>query len=45
MHRPSSGNSPVLTSREAFLKVNRKLYRVCIQSVMGYASETWAVKV
>jgi len=35
----------VLTSRGASLKVKRKVYRVCIQSVLGYASETWTMKV
>jgi len=37
--------APVLTSRGASLKVKGKVYRACIQSVLGYASETWAVKV
>jgi len=36
--------APVLTSREAALKVKEKVYRACIQSVLGYVSET-AVKV
>jgi len=33
----------VLTSRRGFLKV--KVYRTCIQRVLGYASETWVIKV
>jgi len=36
--------SPILTSRGASLKVKGKLYRTCVQSVMTYGSETWAVK-
>jgi len=35
----------VLTLRAASLKVKGKVYRACIQSVLGYASETWAIKV
>jgi len=36
---------PLLTSRGASFKVNGQVYRACIQSVLGYASETWALKV
>ena len=37
--------SPILTSRGASLKVKGKLYSACVQSVMIFGSETWAVKV
>jgi len=37
--------APVLTSKGASLEVKGKVYRVGIQSVLGYASETWAMKV
>ena len=37
--------SPILTARDASQKVRGKVYRVCVQSVMVYFSETWAVKV
>ena len=36
--------SPILTSRSASLKVKGKLYSACVQSVMIFGSETWAVK-
>ena len=37
--------APILTSRGASLKVKGKIYRACVQSVMVYGSETWAMKV
>jgi len=37
--------APVLTSRETSLKGSGKVFRACIQSVLGYAGETWAMKV
>ena len=37
--------SPVLTARGASLKIKGKLYTSCVQSVMMYGSETWAMKV
>ena len=37
--------SPIQTSRGASLKVKGKLYSACVQSVMTYGSETWAMKV
>jgi len=37
--------TPILTSRGASLKVKGKIYRACVQSVMLYGSETWAMKV
>jgi len=35
----------VLTSWGASLKVKGEVYRACIQSGLGYASETWTMKV
>jgi hypothetical protein len=35
----------ILTSRGASLKLKGKLYKVYVQSVMVYGSETWAMKV
>jgi hypothetical protein len=37
--------SPILTARRASLKLKGKVYRTCVQSVMVYGSETWAMKV
>jgi len=37
--------SPFLTSRGVSLKVKGKLYSTCVQCVMIYGSETWAMKV
>jgi hypothetical protein len=37
--------SPLLTARGASLKIKGKLYTSCVQSVMMYGSETWAMKV
>ena len=36
--------SPILTARKALLKLKGKVYRTCVQSVMVYGSETWAMK-
>ena len=36
--------APILTTKGASLKLKGKLYRACVQSVMAYGSETWAVK-
>ena len=36
--------SPILTARSASLKPKGKVYRNCVQSVMVYGSETWAMK-
>ena len=36
---------PILTMRGTSLKVKGKIYKVCVQSVMMYGSETWAMKV
>jgi hypothetical protein len=37
--------TPILTLRGMSLKMKGKIYRACVQSVMVYGSETWAVKV
>ena len=36
--------SPILTARKASLKLKRKVYQTCVQSVTLYDSETWAMK-
>ena len=36
---------PILTTRGTSLKVKGKIYKACVQSVMMYGSETWAMKV
>ena len=36
--------SPTLTARKASLKLKGKVYSTCIQSVLVYGSETWAMK-
>jgi hypothetical protein len=36
--------SPLLTLRGISLKLKRKLYSVCVQSVLVYGRETWALK-
>ena len=35
----------ILTTRGASLKMKGKIYRSCVQSVMVYGSETWAMRV
>jgi hypothetical protein len=37
--------APILTARRVSLKLKGKMYRSCVQRVLVYASETWAVKV
>ena len=37
--------TPILTSRGATLKAKGRIYKACVQSVMVYGSETWAMKV
>ena len=34
----------ILTARRASLKLKEKVYRTCVQSLMVYGSETWAMK-
>jgi hypothetical protein len=36
--------APILTARGASLVVKGKIYRACVQSVLIYGSETWAMK-
>ncbi len=36
--------TPILTSRGASLAVKGKVYKACVQRVMMYGSETWAMK-
>ena len=36
--------SHILTARRASLKLKGKVYRTCVQSVMVYGGETWAMK-
>ena len=36
---------PILTMRGTSLNVKGKIYKACVQSVMMYGSETWAMKV
>ena len=35
--------SPILTARRASLKLKGKVYHTCVQSVLVYGSETWAL--
>jgi hypothetical protein len=37
--------APLLTMRGASLKMKGKIYRICVQTVMMYGSETWPMKV
>ena len=36
--------SHILTTRDVSLSIKGKLYRACVQSVLVYGSETWAMK-
>ena len=36
--------SPIFTARRASLKLKGKVYRTCVQRVMIYGNETWAMK-
>jgi len=36
---------PILTKRGASLKIKGKIYGACVQSVLVYGTETWAMKV
>ena len=35
---------PILTMRGTPLKVKGKIYKACVQSVIMYGSETWAMQ-
>ena len=37
--------SHILTTRGASLSIKGKVYRACVQAVLVYGSETWAMKV
>ena len=37
--------SPILTARGASYRIKGKIYRACVQSVLTYGTETWAMKV
>ena len=37
--------SPILTARGASYRIKGKIYRACVQSVLTYGNETWAMKV
>ena len=36
--------SPILTVRGASYRIKGKIYRVCVQSVLTYGTESWAMK-
>ena len=36
--------SPLLTARGASYRIKGKIYRACVQSVLAYGTETWAMK-
>ena len=36
--------SPILTARGASYRIKRKIYKACVQSVLKYGTETWAMK-
>ena len=36
--------SPILTARGASHRMKGKIFRACVQSVLTYGTETWAMK-
>ena len=36
--------SPILTARDASYRIKGKIYKACVQSVLTYGTETWAMK-
>ena len=36
--------SPILTARGASYPIKGKIFRACVQSVLTYGTETWAMK-
>jgi len=36
--------SPILTARGASYRMKGKIYKACVQSVLKYVNETWAMK-
>ena len=37
--------SPILTARGASYHIKGKIYKACVQSVLTYGTETWAMKI
>ena len=37
--------SPILTARGASYHIKGKIYKACVQSVLTYGNETWAMKI
>ena len=37
--------SPILTARSASYHIKGKIYKACVQSVLTYGTETWAMKI
>ena len=37
--------SPILTARGASYRIKGKIYKACVQSVLTYGTETWAMKI
>ena len=37
--------SPILTKRGVSVQIKGKIFKICIQMVLVYDSETWALKV
>ena len=37
--------SPILTARGASYQIKGKIYKACVQSVLTYGTETWAMKI
>ena len=36
--------SPILTAQSASYRIKGKIYKACVQSVLTYGTETWAMK-
>ena len=36
--------SPILTAQGASYRMKGKIYKACVQSVLTYGTETWAMK-
>ena len=37
--------APILTKRGVSLKIKEKIFKICVQRVLVYESETWALKI
>ena len=44
MHGLSSRSSPILAARGASYHIKGQIYRACVQSLLTYGTETWAMK-